>query len=94
MTADTSETASSLSLPCLAVGLAVMVGGTLYPLLMARADHSANHALAMALFWAMSAGFVRGMGFVPRSRIWRSLFSGWACALALGLAGAALVGQR
>jgi predicted membrane protein len=40
----------------------------------------------MALFWAMSAGFVRGVGFVPRRWIWRAIFSGWACAAALLLA--------
>ena len=43
-------------------------------------------ALAMALFWAMSAGFVRGVGFVPRLWVWRALFSGWSCAAALLLA--------
>jgi predicted membrane protein len=42
----------------------------------------------MALFWAMSAGFIRGVGFVPRARVWRWLFSGWACAAALALAAA------
>ena len=42
--------------------------------------------LAMALFWAMSAGFVRGVGFVPQRWAWRALFSGWSCAAALALA--------
>ena len=71
----------------LAVGLVIMVAGTLYPPLMADAAGQADHALAMALFWAMSAGFVRGVGFVPRLWLWRWLFSGWACVVALGLAG-------
>ena len=74
-------------LPSLAVGLLIMVGGTLYPPLMADAAGRADHNLAMALFWAMSAGFVRGVGFVPRRWVWRALFSGWACAAALLLAG-------
>lgn len=77
----------ALSLPCLAVALAIMLGGTLYPPLMTAANGRADHALAMALFWAMSAGFVRGMGFVPRAAMWRWLFSGTSCALALLLAG-------
>jgi len=77
----------ALSLPCLAVALTIMVFGTLYPPLMARADGRADHALALALFWAMSAGFVRGMGLVPRATGWRWLFSGWSCALGLLLAG-------
>ncbi|MDP1900637.1 MAG: cyd operon YbgE family protein [Rubrivivax sp.] len=75
-------------LPSLAVGLATMLGGTLYPPMMVDAAGKADHGLAMALFWAMSAGFVRGVGFVPRAFVWRWLFSGWACALGLGLAGA------
>jgi len=74
--------------PSLAVGLVIMIGGTVYPLVMANAAGKADHMLASLLFWAMSAGFVRGVGFVPRMAIWRWLFSGWACALALGLAGA------
>ena len=58
----------------------------MYPLLMTRASGQADHGLAMLLFWAMSAGFVRGVGFVPRARGWRWLLSGSACALALLLA--------
>jgi predicted membrane protein len=72
--------------PSLVVGLAIMTGGTLYPPLMADAAGRADHALAMALFWAMSAGFVRGVGFVPRAAVWRWLFSGAACAVALAAA--------
>lgn len=74
--------------PSLAVALLIMVGGTLYPPLMADAAGQADHRLALALFWAMSAGFVRGVGFVPRLWPWRVLFSGWACAAALLLAAA------
>lgn len=72
--------------PSLLVALAIMVGGSVYPLLFARADGSADHGLALALFWAMSAGFVRGVGFVPRTRGWRLLFSGWSCLAGLLLA--------
>lgn len=73
-------------LPSLAVALLIMVVGTLYPPLMADATDQADHPLALALFWAMSAGFVRGVGFVPRLWIWRLIFSGWSCAAALLLA--------
>ncbi len=72
--------------PSLAVALIIMVVGSVYPLLFADAHGRADHGLAMALFWAMSAGLVRGVGFVPRHWAWRGLFSGWSCALALGLA--------
>ena len=64
-----------------------MVAGTLYPPLMTDSAGRADHGLAMLLFWAMSAGFVRGVGFVARAAIGRWLFSGTACAVALVLAG-------
>jgi predicted membrane protein len=63
-----------------------MLVGSRYPLMIAGAQGRADHGMAMALFWAMSAGLVRGVGFVPRRWLWRWLFSGWACAAALGLA--------
>jgi len=85
-TVRSSAPAPLRHLPSLAVGLVIMVGGTLYPLLMADATGRADQRLATLLFWAMSAGFIRGVGFVPRAVVWRWLFSGWACALALGLA--------
>lgn len=72
--------------PSLGVALAIMVAGSVYPILFADAKGQADHGLAMALFWAMSAGFVRGVGYIPVARVWRWLFSGWACALALLLA--------
>ena len=74
--------------PCLLVGLAIMLVGSAYPLLFTDAAGRADHGLAMLLLWAMSAGLVRGVGFVPRAWPWRALFSGAACALALGLAAA------
>lgn len=77
-----------LHLPSLMVALAIMLVGSVYPLLFAGADGRADHGLAMALFWAMSAGLVRGVGFVPRRWLWRWLFSGWSVALALLLAAA------
>lgn len=77
---------TSLHWPSLAAGLVLMLAGTAYPLVFARADGHADHGLALLLFWAMSAGFVRGVGFIPRHRAWRVLFSGWACLAALALA--------
>jgi predicted membrane protein len=88
MNVASGATPPRMHLPSLAVALAIMVGGTLYPPFMADAAGHADHRLATALFWAMSAGFVRGVGFVPRRAIWRALFSGWSCAA--GLIAAAL----
>lgn len=74
--------------PSLSVALTIMLAGTLYPPLMADAQGRADHGLAMALFWAMSAGFVRGVGFVPRAWPWRWLLGGWACTAGTLLAAA------
>ena len=71
----------------LLIAVAIMLVCTLYPPLMAAPDGKADHGLAMALFTAMSVAFVRGVGFVPRARVWRWLFSGWTCFAALALAG-------
>jgi predicted membrane protein len=85
--ADAAASAdAAVHLPSLLVAIAIMLGGSIYPLLFVRADGSADHALALALFWAMSAGFVRGVGFMPRARIWRLFFSGWSCLTGLLLA--------
>mgnify|MGYP003778683129 CR=1 FL=1 len=72
--------------PSLAVALLVMVVGSVHPLMLAGPDGQADHALAMAWFWAMSAGLVRGVGFIPRARPVRWLLGGSAVTIALGLA--------
>jgi predicted membrane protein len=84
--ARAAAAAPRLHLPSLGAALAIMLAGTLYPPLMADAAGHADHRLALALFWAMSAGFVRGVGFVPHPRLLRWLYSGWSCALALAIA--------
>ena len=77
---------ASVHVPCLVLALAVMLGVTAYPLVLMRANGAANEPMAMALFWAMSAGFVRGVGFIPRARVWQLVFSGWSCLAGLLLA--------
>lgn len=77
---------SAVHVPSLLIAIVIMLVGTVYPLVFARQDGSANHSLAFALFWAMSAGLVRGVGFVPRAFVWKLLFSGWSCTIALMLA--------
>lgn len=70
----------------LLIAVTIMLVCTLYPPLMASVDGKADHGLATALFTAMSVAFVRGVGFVPRARVWRWLFSGWTCLVALAWA--------
>ena len=75
--------ASQVHWPCLTMAVLLMIGGTLYPPLMTdRAGH-ADHVLASMFVWAMSAGFVRGVGFVPRLAALRWLLSGWASGLSI-----------
>ena len=78
---------SHLHLPSLVIALAIMLACTLYPPMMAAPDGTPDHALATALFAAMSVAFVKGVGFVPRMLVWRWLLSGWTCFVLLAVAG-------
>jgi predicted membrane protein len=69
--------------PSLMVGVGLMLLLSVYPPLLTDALGHADHTLAGVLLWAMSAGLVSGVGFVPRWWGWRALLGGWACALAL-----------
>jgi predicted membrane protein len=75
-----------IHLPSLTIAIVIMLVATLYPPLMVDASGKADHGLMTALFFAMSAGFVRGVGFVPQALVWRWLFSSWACMAALTVA--------
>ena len=86
MTSTKPDVAPGMQLVCLLIALSIMLVGTAYPPIMMTAAGRVDHRLAMAIFWAMSAGFVRGVGFIPTARVWRWVFSGWACLTALLLA--------
>lgn len=64
--------------PSLLLAMTIMLVGTCYPPSLLTADGRVHHGLASLLFCGMSAGFVRGVGFIPQQRVWRWLFSGWA----------------
>lgn len=75
-----------LALLPLFIALALMLLLTVLPGLATNHHGQADHPAALLIFWAMSAGFVRGVGFIPR-HIWpRLLLSGLACGFALLLA--------
>jgi predicted membrane protein len=69
----------------LLVGISVTLLITVYPHAAAREDGSADMMAAAFLFWAMSAGFVRGVGFIPRNKILAVIFSLPAALLALAV---------
>ena len=77
---------ASIHLPSLLLALVIMMSTTVYPYIFTRSDGRVDHALATALLWSMSAGLVRGVGFVPRAQWWRILFSGWSCFAGLAVA--------
>lgn len=81
---------SSIKLLPLLAAIAIMLGITIWPGALAAPGGGADHWAAMALFWAMSAGFVTGVGFQPRFFVWRWFFSAAACALGIALAMARL----
>lgn len=78
--------APRLSWPALGVGLALMLGLSFDPRLLIDAGGRADHLAASLAGWAMAAGLVRGVGYVPAARLPRALLSGAACTLALALA--------
>lgn len=82
-----TPTSSRIQPLSLVVAIVIMLAISLYPPMMATAEGKADHGLVAALLLAMSAGFVRGVGFVPRMWAWRWLFSGWTCLGALAIAG-------
>ncbi|MBU0602028.1 MAG: cyd operon YbgE family protein [Gammaproteobacteria bacterium] len=78
--------ASPIRLLPLLAAIAIMLGITAWPHALSGPSGSADHRAAMALFWAMSAGFVSGVGFRPRFALWRAGFSGLACFIGIALA--------
>lgn len=70
----------------LSVGLGLLLAMTVLPGIATDAAGRADHPAAMLLFWSMSAGFVRGVGFVPYHWIPRLLLSSAACLVAIALA--------
>ncbi len=67
----------------LATAIAIMIVVTIWPVILATSDGRVDYWAATALFWAMSARFVSGVGFRPRFPPWRWLFSQWSCLIAL-----------
>ena len=78
--ADQSEGTCQIALLPLLLALGICLFVSIYPQILVK-DSVANHGAATLLFWSMSAGFIRGVGFVPENRILRAIFSTYACLL-------------
>ncbi|WP_417596468.1 cyd operon YbgE family protein [Oceanospirillum sp.] len=48
---------------------------TAYPRLIAESIHEVDHGLFTLFMWAISAGFIHGVGFEPKATIWRLAFN-------------------
>jgi len=55
----------------LAVALAISLAVLAWPTLVMTADGGVDHGWLTLLMWGMAAGFVHGVGFVPRNRLLR-----------------------
>jgi predicted membrane protein len=80
------HTSGGWSLPALFIGVAVTLVMTVYPFAAAKTGGAPDMLAASLLFWAMSAGFVRGLGFIPRLLVLRLLLSLPASLIALAAA--------
>lgn len=62
----------------LAIGLSTLV--LVYPRVIAETASDVRHGALTLLMWGIAAGFVHGVGFIPRLGIWRVTFHpllGW-----------------
>ena len=82
-----------VSLLPLIIAIALTLLLTIYPPILTTPAGKADHAAATLALWSMSAGFIRGVGFVPRNHLLRIVFSTAACLVCLALS-ATLIAQH
>lgn len=62
----------------MAIALSLLI--LIYPRAIATSVSEVRHGMLSLLLWGIAAGFVHGVGFIPRMAIWRIAFSpfiGW-----------------
>lgn len=70
--------------------LLVLVVMTFFPGITTDASGRSDPAATLLLLWTMSAGFIRGLGLIPRRRLPRWLLSAQASLVSLAMAGVRL----
>lgn len=71
----------------MAIALSIMLGIVAYPpFLINIVTDKPDHMAAMFMYWSMSAGFIRGIGFIPKNKTLSWLFGHTACFVCLLLA--------
>lgn len=78
-TDDEQPHENKIALLPLSIAIIICFFVSIFPQLLVNHEGIANHGAATTLFMAMSAGFIRGVGFVPKNKIIRGLFSTYSC---------------
>ncbi len=91
--ADQAIATPGMAILPLGIAIALTLTLTIYPLVLTTAAGRPDHLAATLALWAMSAGYVRGVGFVPNQRGLRLIFSTGACLLTLA-ASVALIARH
>ena len=86
--------APGVALLPLAIAIALTVLLTIYPPILTTPAGQADQAGRPLALWAMSAGFFRGGGFLPRTRLLRIVFSTAACLVCLAASAAMIANHR
>lgn len=91
--ADQADATPGVAILPLGIAIVLTLTLTIYPLVLTTATGRADHLAATLALWAMSAGYIRGVGFVPNNPVLRLLFSTGACLLTLA-ASVALIARH
>jgi len=70
----------------LSIAIVITLTVIIYPHWLSGDTGQPDHFAAFLLFWAMSAGYVRGVGYIPKRRVFRYLFGIIACITAFAFA--------
>lgn len=82
---------ANLSWLSLLLGLAIMAIVSVYPMIFADKLGKVDHWALMILMWAMAAGLIRGVGFIPKNIIIRIITSTWFAYVCFAIAIAMIV---
>jgi predicted membrane protein len=57
----------------------IMIALSIYPGFLVKPTGDVDRISAYLFFWSMTAGFIRGVGFIPKTLLLAIIFSGPAC---------------
>jgi cyd operon protein YbgE len=74
---DAGGTRSAPRIASLVLAAVLALVLTAYPHAAIGPSGRVSHGLLALLLWGVCAGFVHGVGFEPRARLWRVAFGPW-----------------